>query len=82
MRLMVATSVGKDGTVGLYYPVTAEDGSYHVSSIPPGIYLINVLSTNTGGGVRIKAGEVATLDLTVASLPPPQGGAQEVAPPK
>ncbi|AUX49109.1 hypothetical protein SOCE26_106540 [Sorangium cellulosum] len=67
-RLMVATQVG-DGAVGLYYPTTAEDGSFYLSSIPPGLYIVNVESTVIGNGVTVKPGEVANVDLHVTDLP-------------
>lgn len=68
-RLMVATHLSEQGSVGLYYPTTAEDGSYRVSGLPPGVYLVNVMSTSTGDGVQVNAGEVATLDLRVIDPP-------------
>ncbi|WP_437570591.1 carboxypeptidase regulatory-like domain-containing protein [Sorangium sp. So ce542] len=81
-RVMVATPIGDDGTIGLYYPVTAEDGSYRVSELPSGPYIINVESTSTGAGLKVKPDEVTTVDLSIidlpggkdkeAALPPPQ----------
>ncbi|WP_437577426.1 MSCRAMM family protein [Sorangium sp. So ce887] len=80
-RLMLATSVGDEGAIGMYYPVTAEDGSYRVSGLLPGAYIINVESTSVGAGMRVKPGEVTTMDLQVVDLPSLKG--KEVAiPPK
>lgn len=69
VQLMVVTN-SKDGTLGLYYPITAEDGSYHVTALPTGVYLVSVVSTSTGDGVQVKPDEVTTLDLRVAPPPP------------
>jgi Carboxypeptidase regulatory-like domain len=80
MRLMVATSNPQDGSVGLYYPVTAGDGSYSVPSLPAGVYIVNIISTNTGSGVNIKPDEVTTLDLRVEPLPPAQARSEKPAP--
>ncbi|KYG08328.1 hypothetical protein BE21_24330 [Sorangium cellulosum] len=81
-RLVLATAVGDEGAIGMYYPVTAEDGSYRASGLPPGPYILNVESTSTGAGLRVRPDEVATMDLQVvdppsmkgkeAALPPPQ----------
>ncbi|WP_437937880.1 MSCRAMM family protein [Sorangium sp. So ce341] len=68
-RLMLATAIGDDGTIGLHYPVTAEDGSYRVSGLTPGAYIINVESTSTGAGLRVKPDEVVTMDLQVIEQP-------------
>lgn len=79
-RLMVATHLGEEGSVGLYYPMTAEDGSYRVSGLPPGVYLVSVMSTSTGDGVQVKAGEVATLDLRVIDPPSVKDKAASIPP--
>lgn len=68
-RLMLATAIGDEGAIGMYYPVTAEDGSYRVSGLPPGAYIINVESTSIGAGLRVKPDEVTTMDLRVIDLP-------------
>lgn len=70
VRIMLATPTDERGGIGLYYPTTAEDGSFHVTSLPAGLYMINVESTITGTGVQVKPGEVATVELKVADLPP------------
>ncbi|WP_437534884.1 carboxypeptidase-like regulatory domain-containing protein [Sorangium sp. So ce726] len=64
VRLMVASSTA-DGGVEIHYPMTAEDGNYRVSSLPPGPYLVSVVSTSIGRGTRLRPGEVTTLDLEV-----------------
>lgn len=66
VRVAVATRSSADGSVEIRYGMTAEDGRYRVSSLPPGIYLVSVQSTSTGQGARIRPGEVTTLDLQVA----------------
>lgn len=66
VRVMLATPLPSDRSIGLYYPVTAEDGSFRVSALPPGVYMVSVETTVTGDGVRVKPGEVATVDLRVA----------------
>ncbi|XXX77060.1 carboxypeptidase-like regulatory domain-containing protein [Sorangium sp. So ce134] len=81
-RLLLVTAVSEDGALGMFYPITAEDGSYRASGLPTGPYLVSVESTSVGTGVPVKPGEVATADLQVvdppsvkdkeAALPPPQ----------
>ncbi|WP_437734200.1 MSCRAMM family protein [Sorangium sp. So ce1335] len=77
VRLTLATPVGDENSIGLYSPITAEDGSYRVSAISPGIYMISVESTTAGAGVEVKPDEVATVDLRVADAP----SAREAPPP-
>ncbi|MGK4009310.1 carboxypeptidase-like regulatory domain-containing protein [Sorangium sp. So ce1036] len=81
-RLMLATPVGDDGTIGLYHPVTAEDGSYRVSGVLPGPYIINVESTNIGGNLQVKPGELTTMDLQVTDLPSTKDQEPAIAPPQ
>ncbi|WP_437689513.1 carboxypeptidase regulatory-like domain-containing protein [Sorangium sp. So ce176] len=80
VRLTLATPFADDNSIGLYSPVTAEDGSYRVSAISPGLYMISVESTIAGAGVQVKPGEVATVDLRVPDAPP-AGGASPPPPP-
>ncbi|WP_437484967.1 carboxypeptidase-like regulatory domain-containing protein [Sorangium sp. So ce1014] len=77
VRVELATLLVSDETIAMYYPVTAEDGSFRVSALPPGAYMVSVGSTITGGAVRVKPGEVATMDLNVVD--PPSEKAQETA---
>lgn len=72
-RLMLATQIGDDGAIGMFYPVTAEDGSFRASGLPTGGYIINVESTSIGTGVHVKPGEVTTADLQVIDLPSMKG---------
>ncbi len=81
-RLMVATALGDDGSLGLHYPITAEDGSYRVSGLTPGAYIINVESTSNGAGLRVKPGEVTTRDLQVVDLPSIKGQEAALPPPQ
>lgn len=81
-RLMVATPVGDDGAIGMYHPITAEDGSYRLSGLPPGPYIVNVESTNTGGSLQVSAGELKTLDLQVTDLPSVTGDEPMIALPQ
>ncbi|APR85113.1 Hypothetical protein A7982_10462 [Minicystis rosea] len=81
-RLLVASNHGRNAGVAMYFPVTAADGSFKVPSIPPGAYLVSVMSTPAGTGVEVKSGETANvaLDLTSAyavqtpdpNAPPPR----------
>ncbi|WP_437278906.1 carboxypeptidase-like regulatory domain-containing protein [Sorangium sp. So ce375] len=72
-RLMMATPIGDDGAIGMYHPVTAEDGSFRVSGLPAGGYIVNVESTSIGTSARVKSGEVTTADLQVIDLPSTKG---------
>ncbi|WP_237244869.1 MULTISPECIES: collagen binding domain-containing protein [Sorangium] len=81
VRLMLVTSIGDDGALVMYHPVTAEDGSYRASGLPPGPYLVNVESTSIGGGVPVKPGQVATMDLQVVD-PPSMKGQEAALPPQ
>ncbi|XYH98109.1 collagen binding domain-containing protein [Sorangium sp. So ce1128] len=82
VRLSLATPFAADNSIGLYAPITAEDGSFRVSSLPPGPYMISVESTIAGSGVHVKPGEVATVDLRVADLPSAKGKEASTPPPQ
>jgi len=71
-RLLIAANHGRDKGLGSFYPVTDADGNYRVTNMPQGVYLVSVMSTNAGGGIRVHEGKVETLDLDVA--PPPGYG--------
>ena len=50
-----------------YYSVSAKDGSYTISDIPPGSYTLMIWHPNLGtqkAAVTVKAGETATHDFT------------------
>lgn len=66
-RLMVAANHGKTLGMSSYYPMTDSDGLYHLPQIPKGSYLVTVLSTAAGGGIRIAPGQTALFDLDVAT---------------
>jgi protocatechuate 3,4-dioxygenase beta subunit len=68
-RLMIAANRGDGHEISVYNPVTDADGNYSVSSLPPGAYLINVLTVARGKGVEVKADEVANADIDVTPVP-------------
>ncbi len=70
MRLLVAANHGRDKGIALYFPVTAEDGSFRVPSIPAGNYLVSVMSTTEGRGVQVNSGDVVRLDLDAGAVQP------------
>jgi hypothetical protein len=77
---MVASNHGRQDGIAMYFPVTGADGTYRVPSIPEGNYLVSVMSTNAGRGVRVRAGEATTVDVD-ASPPATTGdGAAQPAP--
>jgi hypothetical protein len=65
-RLIIGCNHPKSG-IATYYPVAAEDGSYRVTGLPEGHYIVHVSSSSSSGRVRLQPGEVATLDLDVAA---------------
>lgn len=67
-RLIVASSHGDEG-VDTHYPVTGADGSYRVQQMPPGMYLVSVISTSEGQGVKLDPGGVVTVNLDVKPKP-------------
>jgi hypothetical protein len=69
-RLLVASNHGRDQGIAMYFPVTGADGSFHVPSVPEGNYLITVMSTTAGRGVRVTGGEVTTVDLDAGFVTP------------
>jgi hypothetical protein len=68
-RLLVAANHGDKG-IGLYFPVTGQDGSFRIPAIPEGNYIVSVMSTAAGRGVSVKAGETATVDLDAGFVMP------------
>ena len=56
--------------IGLYAPVTDEDGNYRVPALAPGAYLVTVNSVPRGRPVQIKGDETAKVDLDVTPKPP------------
>jgi hypothetical protein len=71
-RLMIAASRPPKYEISIYNPVTDEDGNYQVTSVPPGGYLVNVISIPKGAGTQVKADEVVTVDMDVTPKPPPE----------
>lgn len=68
-RLMIAASRPPTYEMSIYNPVTDEDGNYQVTSVPPGGYLVSVISIPSGRGTQIKADEAVTVDLDVTPKP-------------
>ena len=66
VQLVVAGNHGRKRGLGLYHPVTDAEGNYRVPSIQEGNYIVAVLSTNRGESVRLKDGEVVTMNINVA----------------
>lgn len=81
-RLLVASNHGRAQGVAMYFPTTGPDGSFRVPALPPGPYLVSVMSTPAGTGVEVKKDETATVSIDVspmlgagqpsAEAPPPQ----------
>jgi protocatechuate 3,4-dioxygenase beta subunit len=69
-RLLLASGHGQSG-VDTYYAVTDPDGRYRFADLPEGLYLLSVISTTKGQGIKIAAGGVASLDLDVKPQPEP-----------
>ncbi len=63
-RLLVASGHGNAG-VDTFYPVTDASGSYRLAGVGEGLYLVSVISTTQGKGVKVAAGGVMTVDLDV-----------------
>ena len=68
-RLLVASNHGRTQGIAMYFPVTAEDGTFRVPTLPKGAYLITVMSTMEGRGVQITPNEVTNVDLDVGFVP-------------
>jgi Carboxypeptidase regulatory-like domain len=84
-RLLIAANHGQQQGIALYFPVTGADGSYHVPTIPEGNYLISVMSTTEGRGVRVNGGELTKVDLDAGFVMPsgndtPRPARQRAAP--
>jgi hypothetical protein len=69
-RLLVAANHGQEAGIAIYFPVTGEDGTFRIPQIPEGNYLVSVMSTSAGTGVRVNGGEAANVDLDAGFLPP------------
>src|SRR5262249_26567693 len=61
-QIMVASNHGLEQGVDAFYVNTGEDGSYLLSEIPEGMYLVQVVSTMLASGAHVKANDVATVD--------------------
>ncbi len=66
-QLMVASNLGRGKGLGVFYPVTGSDGTYHLEDLPRGPYAVSVVSTPVMHGATIKADETATVDLDVTA---------------
>jgi hypothetical protein len=81
-RLLVASNHGRAQGVAMYFPVTGADGSFRVPALPPGPYLVSVMSTPAGTGIEVKKDETAralidvspayTVRQPTADAPPPR----------
>jgi carboxypeptidase family protein len=81
-QLLIASNHGLEEGLDLYYPVTGPDGTYELTGLPEGTYLVSVSSTARSTGVGIKAGEVTTQDLDIADKPPPRQPPPSEPPPR
>jgi protocatechuate 3,4-dioxygenase beta subunit len=77
-RLLVASNHGRAQGIAMYFPVTGEDGTFRVPTLPKGAYLITVMSTLEGRGVQVKSDEITNVDLDVGFVP---GAGDPNAPP-
>lgn len=68
-KLMVASNHGRTAGVAMYFPVTGADGSYRLTALPAGAYIVTVMSTPEGRGFEVKKDETTTIDLDVAFVP-------------
>ncbi len=66
-RLLVASNHGRTQGVAMYFPMTGADGSFRLTSLPPGPYLVSVMSTPAGTGVEVKKDETASVALDISS---------------
>lgn len=76
VRLLIASGHGKRG-VDTYYPITGPDGSYRLTDLAEGLYLVGAISTMKGQGIKVPAGGVVTVDLDVSPRPEPPQAATE-----
>jgi hypothetical protein len=69
-RLMIASAHQPRYDLGVYNPVTDQDGNYQVSGLTPGAYLVTVLTIPKGKPAQIKGDESVTVDMDVTPKPP------------
>lgn len=51
-RLMIAATHPRTYNINVYNPVTDEEGDYRVNALPPGAYLVSVISIRQGKPAR------------------------------
>ncbi len=73
-RLLVAANHGRQEGIALYFPVTGEDGSFRIPSLPEGNYLVSVMSTTSSRGLQVHAGATANVDLDAGFVTPSGDG--------
>lgn len=64
-QILVATSLGGEAGLAMYYPTTDSDGMYHIDAMTPGSYVLNVTSTPQTAGAVITADQLTTTDINV-----------------
>jgi len=69
-RLLVASNHGQSAGIALYFPVTGEDGTFRIPSIPAGYYAVSVMSTTQGKGIKVEAGTPTTIDFDAGQVVP------------
>ncbi|MFO0590200.1 MAG: carboxypeptidase-like regulatory domain-containing protein [Polyangiaceae bacterium] len=68
VQLMIASNVGS-GSMGLRRPVTGPDGSFKVTDLPDGLYVVIVSATGQLAQAKVDKGDSQAIDIDVAKLP-------------
>lgn len=68
VQLMIASNVG-GGSMGLRRPVTGPDGSFRVTDLAEGLYVIIVSATGQLAQAKVEKDGSETIDIDVAKLP-------------
>lgn len=68
VQIHVATALAAS-TMDIHFPTTDEDGTYRVTGLAEGAYLLVVSSTFRTAVANVEAGQVVTADIDVAATP-------------
>ncbi|WP_437603218.1 MSCRAMM family protein [Sorangium sp. So ce590] len=69
IRLLIAANRGRKPGFERHTPVTDKDGTFRVPSLAAGNYVITVMTTPVGQGIRVEEGGVTTVNLDVTPRP-------------
>ncbi|WP_437850374.1 carboxypeptidase regulatory-like domain-containing protein [Sorangium sp. So ce363] len=70
IQLQVACNQGESG-LDMRYPTTGPDGTYRVTDLPDGAYMVGVTAAGRATGAYVRDGGVAEANLDVAERPKP-----------